>query len=759
MTHIDYAFNELARNPTSEALECFTSQIETLTRMLPRDEMKAGLLDNMGRILSEHRFDHIRKDETMLRLYKVLIAYSDNMGGNEIFKQLRKKGHFNNSLKFYYLWADECGKEKLFDEFKTVLKLARDTLSNHISISKIEAGFRGLVVKYFNGEPGDLFARPDVDTNVRRDSGVVGPRHQPTQNDWKAREEVDRRINARRRHLSPLSEGNADDEEDKRSRLYSPPDATKDSQRPLLKLRSSGTENIPTITLSSDTKSISETMMIGQDSMLVSERARSTQSMASDFSVLCDPDPTMTMQQTQEERSKKNSGLNMIYDEKSSPVPPEEEQRPQEPTKLTELAPAPKPTIKKELEEDVEPPINYRNPKKSVQSPAEDFEYDIVSGLNMPSRGMIVTSTPAHNVPYVDIEWFFGNTRSETQQQEEEEERQPQLVSPTSIFYKKMLLRKSKAASALAPQQSRLAMLKRTKKASNASSDPFRFQNNGVSYKAKLIGEQDVDKARGDAMCADAMRTAKCIVKTMGGHKTRISLQINIEGIKIVEERSGNTLHSFPVSRISFIARDSSDARAFGLVYGEQDGRYKFYGIKTAQAADQAVMAIRDMFQLLFEMKKKQIEQVKQQQQVLIAGPGQNVRKQETSVSAADLLDLESELEKIEQGVQQLSTVPTTCDAFGAAPFGDLLIDSFNTTATSNGTVNGTMNLSQNVSNLSNLSGSQDPFGGVQLPPVQLPQIPQPSQNWPIDLLGLQSQPRMHQTTQVRRNQQTKTVR
>ncbi|CAL2044102.1 unnamed protein product [Caenorhabditis brenneri] len=36
-----------------------------------------------------------------------------------------------------------------------------------------------------------------------------------------------------------------------------------------------------------------------------------------------------------------------------------------------------------------------------------------------------------------------------------------------------------------------------------------------------------------------------------------------------------------------------------------------------------------------------------------------------------------------EQKVQQLSSVPTTCDAFGAAPFRDQLIDSFNTTATS----------------------------------------------------------------------------
>ncbi|CAL2046135.1 unnamed protein product [Caenorhabditis brenneri] len=606
MSLIDNAFKQLAQNPTSETLESVTTQIETLTRMLPRHEMKAALLDNMGRILREHRFDHIRKDETMLRLYKVVIAYSDNMGGNEIFKQLRKKGHFNNSLKFYVLWAEECGKEKSFDDFKTVLKLARDTLSTLHSISNIEAGFRDLVDEYFNGEAGDLFSSPDdtmnlfrvnpvckgskmkrrssvcflqqvapknvaevpvfgpktrskirrefvdagntfgvspeeyrfaqwkdnfsedVDTNVRRDSGVVGPRHQPTQNDWKAREEVENRMNARRRHLSPLSEGNADDEEEKRSRLYSPLVATKDAQRP--PLRDSGLENIPTITLSSDTKSMSakdasyhlqddslneneklklmsagrgassrfssnstttssvrtakstdgldllaennhleahamfsdtvhlgpeKTMMIGQDSMLVSERARSlapTQSMASDFSVLCDPDPTMTMQQPQEERPKKNSGLNMIYDEKSSPVPPEEEQRSQEPTRVMELAPAPKPAIKKELEEDVEPQMNFRIPKKSVQSPAEDFEYDFVSGLNMPSRGMIVTSTPAHNVPYVNIDDYFGNKRNETQQQEEEEEQQPQFVVPSSSTYNKMIRRKSQAASALAPQ-------------------------------------------------------------------------------------------------------------------------------------------------------------------------------------------------------------------------------------------------------------------------------------------------------------------
>lgn len=281
---------------------------------------------------------------------------------------------------------------------------------------------------------------------------------------------------------------------------------------------------------------------------------------------------------------------------------------------------------------------------------------------------------------------------------------------------------------------------KKSWRASNASSDPFRFQNNGISYKGKLIGEQDVDKARGDAMCAEAMRTAKSIIKAAGAHKTRISLQINIDGIKVLDEKSGAVLHNFPVSRISFIARDSSDARAFGLVYGEPGGKYKFYGIKTAQAADQAVLAIRDMFQVVFEMKKKQIEQVKQQQ--IQDGGAEISSKKEGGVAVADLLDLESELHQIEQGVQQLSTVPTNCDAFGASPFGDPFADSFNTTATSNGTIN----MSGNISNLS--AGNHMPFVGIQLPQMSHAQMTQTAhQNWPttgssFDAWG--QQPAMH---------------
>lgn len=55
-----------------------------------------------------------------------------------------------------------------------------------------------------------------------------------------------------------------------------------------------------------------------------------------------------------------------------------------------------------------------------------------------------------------------------------------------------------------------------------------------------------------------------------------------------------------------------TDSRAFGYIFGSPDTGHRFFGIKTDKAASQVVIAMRDLFQVVFALKKKEIEMAKQ---------------------------------------------------------------------------------------------------------------------------------------------------
>uniref|UniRef100_H3BE69 PID domain-containing protein n=1 Tax=Latimeria chalumnae TaxID=7897 RepID=H3BE69_LATCH len=64
-----------------------------------------------------------------------------------------------------------------------------------------------------------------------------------------------------------------------------------------------------------------------------------------------------------------------------------------------------------------------------------------------------------------------------------------------------------------------------------------RFQGDGVRYKAKLIGIDEVPNSEGDKMCLDSMMKLKgCEVanRSKGKHKQRIWLKISSVGIKVI---------------------------------------------------------------------------------------------------------------------------------------------------------------------------------------------------------------------------------
>ncbi|NXI35037.1 DAB2 protein, partial [Galbula dea] len=143
-----------------------------------------------------------------------------------------------------------------------------------------------------------------------------------------------------------------------------------------------------------------------------------------------------------------------------------------------------------------------------------------------------------------------------------------------------------------------------------------RFKGDGVRYKAKLIGIDDVPEARGDKMSQDSMMKLKgmaAAARSQGQHKQKIWLNISLSGIKITDEKTGVIEHEHPVNKISFIARDVTDNRAFGYICGGE-GQHQFFAIKTAQQAEPLVVDLKDLFQLVYNMKKKEEDNKKSEE-------------------------------------------------------------------------------------------------------------------------------------------------
>uniref|UniRef100_UPI00358FE762 disabled homolog 1 isoform X2 n=1 Tax=Myxine glutinosa TaxID=7769 RepID=UPI00358FE762 len=202
-----------------------------------------------------------------------------------------------------------------------------------------------------------------------------------------------------------------------------------------------------------------------------------------------------------------------------------------------------------------------------------------------------------------------------------------------------------------------------------------RFRGDGVRCKAKLIGVESVSSARGDLMCQDAMQHAKtmaAIGRHKNQHKQKICMSVSFSGIRIYDEKSGLIEYEHPVHKISFIARDVTDHRAFGYICGA-DGHHRFYAIKTANAAESIVLDLRDLFLLIFKLKKKESVEVKhQQQQQQQQQPQQHQEPQqqtEEGLSDKQGFDHHSFFGAITPPPDFTSLEEQSRDAFGAVPF------------------------------------------------------------------------------------------
>nr|NP_001165652.1 disabled homolog 2, mitogen-responsive phosphoprotein [Xenopus laevis]ABC96762.1 disabled-2 [Xenopus laevis] len=191
---------------------------------------------------------------------------------------------------------------------------------------------------------------------------------------------------------------------------------------------------------------------------------------------------------------------------------------------------------------------------------------------------------------------------------------------------------------------------KKEKKKGPEKTDEFllaRFKGDGVRYKAKLIGIDDVPEARGDKMSQDSMMKLKGMAvaaRSQGQHKQRIWVNISLSGIKIIDEKTGVIEHEHPVNKISFIARDVTDNRAFGYVCGAE-GQHQFFAIKTAQRAEPLVVDLKDLFQVIYNIKKREDEDKKRSDE----------SSQPLENGSDALLNINEEADKLRLGVDQMN--------------------------------------------------------------------------------------------------------
>ncbi|KAM6037229.1 disabled homolog 2-like [Chlamydotis macqueenii] len=140
-----------------------------------------------------------------------------------------------------------------------------------------------------------------------------------------------------------------------------------------------------------------------------------------------------------------------------------------------------------------------------------------------------------------------------------------------------------------------------------------RFRGDGVRYKAKLIGIDDVPEARGDKMSQNSMMKLKGMAvaaRSQGQHKQKIWVNISLSGIKIINEKTEVIEYEHPVNKVSFIASDVTDNHTFGYICGGE-GQHQLFAIKTAQQAEPLVVDLKDLFQLIYNIMKKEEEDKK----------------------------------------------------------------------------------------------------------------------------------------------------
>nr|XP_015211295.1 PREDICTED: disabled homolog 1 isoform X8 [Lepisosteus oculatus] len=146
--------------------------------------------------------------------------------------------------------------------------------------------------------------------------------------------------------------------------------------------------------------------------------------------------------------------------------------------------------------------------------------------------------------------------------------------------------------------------------------------------------------------------------RSKGEHKQKVFLTVSFGGIKIFDEKTGVLQHHHAVHEISYIAKDITDHRAFGYVCGKE-GNHRFVAIKTAQSAEPVILDLRDLFQLIYEIKQREeMEKKAQKDKQCEQAVYQTILEEDVEdpvyQNGQTLVEIDEDLCKVTQNINQL---------------------------------------------------------------------------------------------------------
>ncbi|KAM3722587.1 Cell death protein [Dirofilaria immitis] len=133
--------------------------------------------------------------------------------------------------------------------------------------------------------------------------------------------------------------------------------------------------------------------------------------------------------------------------------------------------------------------------------------------------------------------------------------------------------------------------------------------NGRVEYSVKMLGFAEVSEPKGTHVIRDAIHAIRFqlqISRGVTGHSgaklKKVDLQINVDGLTVIEAKTKMILFKYPLHRISFCADDKQDKRVFSFIAkAESSARHDCFVFLSEKLAEQITLTVGEAFDLAYQ--------------------------------------------------------------------------------------------------------------------------------------------------------------